>query len=80
MEGSELDDCNLLLYRDWDPAYLASIFDSDFNDNTDLWNNSMDDLEVVHVAKHGERYCPIVEDISMDDFELCSAVEQIESE
>ena len=75
-----LDHTDILMNRDWDPVYLASIFDQDFNDMSELWSSDMNDREVVHVANHGEIYSPIVEDISFDDSELCHAVEQIENE
>ena len=75
-----VDDCDFLLNRDWDPAYLEFIFARDFNDNTDLWDKSMSDLELLDVVNTVERYSPIVEDISLDDEVLCSAVEQIETE
>ena len=32
----------------------------------------------MKVVDEVEKYCPIVEDISIDDNELCSAVEKIE--
>ena len=70
----------LLENRDWDPLYLSSIFDSDFCDHSDLWINDMGDQELVGVVEHLERYCPEVEDISLDESELCSAVEHIENE
>ena len=64
--------------RDWDPSYLSTIFDMDFHDFNDLWISNTQDSELVKVAEHVEKYCPIVEDISMDDTELCNAVEAIE--
>ena len=73
-------DSALLRNRDWDPSYLSTIFDVDFNDNLDLWQSEMDDSELVSVVSHLEKYCPIVEDISIDDNELCSVVESIENE
>ena len=39
----------------------------------------MEDSELLEVVNHVESYSPIVEDISLDDSELCSAVEAIES-
>ena len=77
-----MDICDSLLLRnrDWDPAYLASIFDTEFSDCLDLWSSDMEDNELLEVVKHVETYCPIVEDISLDDSELCSAVEEIESQ
>ena len=74
------DDSDFLLNSDWDPINLASIFDRDFDDNTELWDNEMADFELLEVANKLERCSPIVEDISLDDYELYSAVEKIENE
>ena len=60
-------------------TYLEALFSVDFEDNSDLWLSDMDDSELLHVAEHSERYSPTVEDISMEDCELYSAVGQIES-
>ena len=68
----------LLSNRDWDPTYLRSIFDCDFFECSDLWISDMEDSELLNVAEHLEKYFPEVENISLDDNELCSAVEQIE--
>ena len=76
----ELCDSHLWVNRDWDPVYLSSIFDADFNDYSDLWDNNISDLELITSVERMETYCPIVEDISMEDSELCLAVEQIETE
>ena len=65
---------------DWDPLYLSFIFLQDFNDMSDLWNcEVVSDRELLEVSETSH-YCPIVEDISMDDSTLCAAVEQIEKE
>ena len=40
----------------------------------------MSDMELVHNVEQVEKYCPITEDISMDDHVLYSAVEKIEEE
>ena len=66
--------------RDWDPCYLAQLFDEDFNDMTDLWISNVTNSEMVNESINAERYCPIVEDISLDDSQLCTAVEKIEQE
>ena len=76
----EVSDRHLLDNRNWDLCYLKDIFDIDFNDSSELWINDIDDMELVQVANDVERYSPIVEDISMDDTELCKAVEKIEEE
>ena len=74
----DISDTILWQNQDWDPCYLSSIFDVDFNDFSDLWTNNMSDLELVEAVKDVESYSPIVEDISLDNTELCSAVEKIE--
>ena len=76
----DVSDTWLWSNRDWDPSYLSSIFDKDFYDFNDLWLSNINDMELLEAGKDVERYCPIVEDISMDDQELCEAVEQIEYE
>ena len=80
----DVSDVSLYNNRDWDPSYLAGIFTQDFYEFKDLWNNSnVNDVELVQASQVVEnvgKYEPIVEDISLDDETLCSAVEQIESE
>ena len=51
-----------------------------FFDFADLWAYEMEDTELLHCVNKLETYCPIVEDISMEDEELCHAVECIEQE
>ena len=74
----EISDSFLACNRDWDPMYLSTIFDMDFYDFNELWGNSVNDSELVDAVRNVETYRPIVEDISMDDSELCVAVESIE--
>ena len=76
----ELEDTSVFINIDWDPVYLASIFDVDFHDTSNLWDNNMTDQDIMDTVNHMEKYCPVVEDISIEDEVLCSAVEQIESE
>ena len=76
----ESGDIHLWLNRNWDPVYLASIFDADFNDFSELWESNITDSDIVTAVNSMETYCPIVEDISMDDLELYIAVELIETE
>ena len=76
----DVTDQFLSMHRDWDPLYLQSIFNVDFYDFTELWSGNIKDVELVKAVDDVEKYCPIVEDISMDDIELCNAVEQIEEE
>ena len=33
-----MDDSVIIKNLDWDPVYLASIFDTDFYEMSDLWN------------------------------------------
>ena len=66
--------------KDWDPAYLCDIFTEDFFDFQELWDNSITYCVLVDSVSKMEQYCPVVEDISMDDNELCQAVEKIEEE
>ena len=78
-------ECDKLFVNfDWDPAYLSEIFAEDFDDYSEMWNEeSVGDDELVKCVEKmdlKQRYCPIVEDISMDDSMLCAAVEQIENE
>ena len=76
----ETRDVHLLCNRDWDPEYLACIFEVEFNDYSEMWCSDIDDSELICAIERVEKYSPIVEDISMDDIELCSAVEKIEEE
>ena len=41
---------------------------------------SSEDVQYFQMDKEGNKYCPVVEDISIEDSELCLAVEQIEKE
>ena len=66
--------------RDWDPCYLHTIVSEDFFEFKELWETNVCDKELVQVADKVDHYCPIVEDISLDDETLCRAVEQIEKE
>ena len=70
-----MDNLDLLLNRDWDPEYLQELFRTDFNDMSELWSDAVSDTEMNKLA---DKYCPIVEDISMDDEELSHAVKTIE--
>ena len=65
---------------DWDPSYLALLFSEEFNDFGDLWKSNVTDMELVSEVNKLEAYCPIVEDISLEDEVLCTAVERIEEE
>ena len=76
----DLSDKELICNRDWDPSYLAMLFNEDFNEFPNLWSSNIDDRDLVHAAEKLEIYSPIVEDISMDDSTLCKTVEEIEDQ
>ena len=76
----ETSDKALSINCDWDPVYLKEMMSEDFFEFSDLWNPITSDEELVKIANSVESYCPIVEDISMDDNVLCQAVENIEKE
>ena len=80
VKSMELSDSCLLANRDWDPVYLSSLFETDFDDFSELWINDINDMELLEAEKVVYKYCPIVEDISMEDSDLCLAVERIEEE
>ena len=66
--------------QDWDPCYLRRIFDKNFDNISELWLDGVEDSVLLKEMENYEHYCLIVEDISLDDDELCSAVEIIEYE
>ena len=76
----EIPDRLLYTNMDWDPSYLQLIFSQDFYDFSHMWSSNVTDMELVQESEKVERYCPITEDISMDDSTLCQAVEMIEEE
>ena len=76
----DISDSDFISNTDWDPSYLRAIFDEDFVEFDELWNSDIMDSELVLEANKLEKYCPITEDISLDDDTLCSAVESIEKE
>ena len=78
----EISDSSLLINRDWDPSYLSQLVGVDFFEFNDLWNTGrdMNDKGPFQNVERIEKYCPIVEDISLDDEVLCTAVEKIEEE
>ena len=73
----EISDMLLCRNRDWDPSYFREILDQDFFDFNDMWASNVNDSELVAEV---DKYCPITEDITIEDNVLCSAVEQIEEE
>ena len=76
----DVSDTFLFSNRDFDPVYLRGIFDDSFESCSELWANSVDDSVLVDAMENYERYCPVVEDISIEDEVLYSAVERIEEE
>ena len=76
----DVPDSTLFCNHDWDPLYLRGIFDTEFNDFSDLWCSDINDMDLLSHVEQVEHYCPIVEDISLDDETLCKAVEGIERE
>ena len=76
----DVSDAVIWRNKDWDPSYLLDIFTEDFYNFDELWDNSLTDSDLVQGVSKIEKYFPVVEDISMDDEELCKAVEQIEYE
>ena len=76
----EVSDALLWSNRNWDPCYLRQVFEEDFNDFSHLWETNISDNEIVMETQRVERYCPVVEDISVEGEVLCNAVEKIEQE
>ena len=45
-----------------------------------MWSSNVTDSDLVQECERVEKYCLIMEDISLDDSTLCQAVEIIEEE
>ena len=76
-----MDTNDLFINFDWEPSYLELIFNEDFLDMTDLWNEEfVTDSELLEMCKNSEIYSPIVQDIMLDEDDLVRAVTKIESE
>ena len=75
-----ISDSTLLSNCDWDPSYLALLFSEEFDDYSSLWKSEVSDMDLVCETNKVEKYCPIVEDISIEDDVLCQEVERIEKE
>ena len=74
-----LDD--IFVNLDWDPCYLESIFNQDFYEMAELWNEGyVEDSCLLEAIEKNEVYQPVVEDISLDDHILHRAVEKIKAE
>ena len=76
----EVTETSLICNKDGDPVYLQTIFDTDFYEFTDLWTTSVPDMELIRHVENVEKYCTIVENISLNDNTLCEAVDQIGKE
>ena len=76
----EVSDSLIMEICDWDLNYLRVLFDQEFYDFTDHWKSNVMDSDLVKETEYAERYCPVVEDISLDDNVLYEAVEHIEEE
>ena len=76
----DISDGNFIENRDWDPVYQSELFAYDFYAFDELWNTDISDYEMIMEGERVEKYNPIVEDISLEDEELCCAVEKTEKE
>ena len=76
----DVSDKLLVSNFDWDPAYLQEIFEGEFDDFSDLWASDISDMELVNEGERIEKYSLITEDITLEDEELCCAVEKIKAE
>ena len=78
----DIPDRLFAMNRDWDPQYLRELVTQDFYEFKHLWLNSLLDMELLAATKGGSnaRYCPVMEDISLDGQTLYDNVEQIEYE
>ena len=76
----DLSDDYLISNCDWDLNYLKEIFTEDFECFDSLWSSNISDMELLSNVQEIERYCPITEDITIEDDLLCAAVEKIEQE
>ena len=76
----EVADAMYVRNRNWDPCYLRDLFQEEFYKFGDLWKSNVMDIELLEESDRVERYCPIKEDISLDDDTLCKAVENVEDE
>ena len=75
-----VSDSDFLTNRDWDPCYLRELVSRDFFDFSEHWKSLVTDVDLNIEMDNFERYCPITEDISIDDEVLWTAVEKIEHE
>ena len=76
----DISDRLFVTNRDWDSQYLRELVTQDFYDFKEHWQSSvMSDKELI-VAERQTPYCPVTEDISIDDATLYEAVAQIEDE
>ena len=76
----DVPDSYFLSNQDWDPSYLSELFREEFSDCESLWTDDIQDSDLIIEMERLERYSPVTEDISLDDNQLCEAVEKIEHE
>ena len=75
----ELSNRIFVTNQDWDPYYLRDLVCQDWYDFKELWQSDViGDNELVKAVDSVDQYCPVLEDISLDDMTLCQAVEEIE--
>ena len=43
----DLPECALFCNHDWDPCYLKDIFDVSFDECSDLWSDSITDMDLL---------------------------------
>ena len=70
----------LVRNMDWDPSYLKELFSEDFYEFSEMWYSDVNDRDLVVEVEGVEHYSPVTEDITLEDDELCRAVEKIEHE
>ena len=78
----DVPDVCFVTNRDWDPSSLCDIMAYDWYDFNDHWKSNVTDEDLVKQVEclTIDKYSLLVEDISLDDETLCSAVEKIEHE
>ena len=76
----ELLDRVFVTNHDWYPHYLRELVTEDFYKFKEHWQSGLPlDMELLTVETCPDaQYCPVTEDISVDDNTLCQAVEAIE--
>ena len=75
----ELSDRIFVTNFDWDPIHLKQMVSADFYEFREFSQSNIADKELVKEAEKTEWYCPLVEDISIDNV-LYKVVQEIENE